>query len=324
MNVKLPRSSCLEPILDSSELRLIQMLETALGPDILRYKRDPEIVEIYTNMDGSLWIDRLGSGRSDTGIRLSDAARRRVIELVAGGRNQIVKENFPAISSELPGCGSRFQGMLPPVVQAPIFDIRKKAVKIFTLAEYVESNIMTSKQKSAIEEAVIERKNILIVGGTGTGKTTLANAILAEVAKTDSRILIIEDTQELQCEAPDTLSLRSRDNFSMTQCLKSTLRLRPDRIVIGEVRDGAALDLLKAWNTGHPGGIATVHANSAHGGLTRLEQLIQEAVPTPQRELIAEAINLLVYIEREHHGRRVKEIARMNGCENGKYQLTAI
>ena len=313
-----------DPVLDNGEVRLVQMLETALGTDIMRLKRDPEIVEIYTNMDGSLWIDRLGSGRENTGIRLSIPARRRVIELVAGGKNQVVKEEFPAISAELPGCGSRFQGMLPPVVQAPIFAIRKKAVKIFTLADYVESKIMTQVQKETIEEAVYLRQNILIVGGTGTGKTTLANAILALVAETDSRIIIIEDTQELQCSAPDTLLIRSRDNYSMTQCLKSTMRLRPDRIVIGEVRDGAALDLLKAWNTGHPGGIATVHANSAHGGLTRLEQLIQEVVATPQRELIAEAINLLIYIERENHGRKIKEIARMEGCENGKYRLTAI
>ena len=310
--------------LDSREIRLVQSLETALGADILRLKRDPEIVEIYTNADGSLWYERLGSGCQDTGLVLSPADRRRVIELVAGGCCQIVNEEIPAISAELPGCGSRFQGMLPPVVEEPIFAIRKKAVKIFTLTDYVAAGIMTETQKASIEEAVQARKNILIVGGTGTGKTTLANAILALIAEMDNRIIIIEDTRELQCSAQDKLQIRSRDNFSMTQALKSTMRLRPDRIVIGEVRDGSALDLLKAWNTGHPGGIATVHANSAHGGLTRLEQLIQEVVATPQRELIAEAINLLIYIERENHGRRIKEIARMEGCENGKYRLTAI
>ena len=310
--------------LDSSEKRLIQMLETALGPTILKLKQDPEVVEIYTNSKSELWIDRLGAGRQNTGILVPPSAVERVILLVAGGKNQIAKEEFPDLSAELPGCGSRFQGMLPPVSSVPIFCIRKKAVKIFTLDDYVASGIMTPLQRSAIEEAVEKRQNILIVGGTGTGKTTLANAILALMTDSDNRILIIEDTQELQCLAPDTEFLRSRDNYSMTQCLKATMRLRPDRIVIGEVRDGAALALLKAWNTGHPGGIATVHANSAHAGLTRLEQLIQEAVPTPQRDLIAEAVNLLVYIERENFGRKIKEIARMVGYENGKYQLVAV
>ena len=167
-------------------------------------------------------------------------------------------------------------------------------------------------------------KNILFVGGTGTGKTTATNAVLDEIAKTGDRLVILEDTKELQCSATNVVFLRTQDNIDMTRLLKSTMRLRPDRIVVGEVRDGAALALLKAWNTGHPGGISTIHADNAYAGLLRLESLIQEAIPSPQPQLIAEAVDIVIYIERVHFSRKVKEMAFVNGYKDGMYQLEYI
>ena len=169
-----------------------------------------------------------------------------------------------------------------------------------------------------------ERKNILVAGGTSTGKTTLANALLAEVAKTGDRVVLIEDTRELQCAAPNLVALRTKDGVaSLSDLVRSSLRLRPDRIPIGEVRGAEALDLLKAWGTGHPGGIGTIHAGSALGALRRLEQLIQEAVVTVPRALIAETIDLIAVLAGRGSARRLAELARVDGLgPAGDYVLT--
>ncbi|OPY77651.1 MAG: Type IV secretion system protein PtlH [Syntrophorhabdus sp. PtaU1.Bin153] len=309
---------------DTSHRRLLQMLTTAMGARITTLLEDPAVVELMLNPDGRLWVDRLGTGRSDTGYTINPADAQRVIELVASSTGSVCSADQPMVSAELPGSGNRFQGILPPVTSIPVFTIRKKALMVFTLDDYVRDRIISSSQRDKIIEAVHHKQNILIVGGTGSGKTTLANAVLDEVSKTLDRCIIIEDTLELQCTAPDTVFLRSRDHVSMNDLLKATMRLRPDRIIVGEVRGPEALTLLKAWNTGHPGGVATVHANSARGGLTRLEQLIQEAIPTPQKALIAEAVNIIIFIERYRHSRRVKEIVEVTGFTDGEYTIRTL
>lgn len=309
-------------IKDTSSERLITMLKTAMGPNIGSLLTDDGVIELMLNQDGKLWSDRLGIGRQDTGHTITPQDAERIIRLVATGTGAECNESKPLLSAELPGTGSRFQGVLPPIVPAPVFTIRKKALLIFTLDDYVSQGIMTECQKAAILEAVHTKQNILVTGGTGTGKTTLVNAILNEIAATHDRIVIIEDTLELQCAAPDTVFLRAREGVAtMNDLLRATMRLRPDRIVVGEVRGPEALSLLKAWNTGHPGGVATVHANSARAGLTRLEQLIQEAVITVPKELIAEAVNIVVHIERSGPGRKIREIVRVEGVVEGTYKL---
>jgi len=319
------QSSKTVSIRDTSSERLITMLKTAMGPNIGSLLTDDGVIELMLNQDGRLWSDRLGTGRQDTGHTITPQDAERIIRLVATGTGTECNELSPLLSAELPGAGSRFQGVLPPIVPAPIFTIRKKALLIFTLDDYVSQGIMTERQKAAILEAVHTRRNILVTGGTGTGKTTLVNAVLNEIAATNDRIVIIEDTLELQCSAPDTVFLRAKEGVAtMNDLLRATMRLRPDRIVVGEVRGPEALSLLKAWNTGHPGGCATVHANSARAGLTRLEQLIQEAVITVPKELIAEAINIVIHIEKSGHGRRIREIVRVDGVEAGKYLMLKI
>lgn len=300
------------------------MLRTALGTAIAGFLEDPQIVEVMLNPDGRLWIDRLSEGLSDTGERLSPADGERIIRLVAHHVGAEVHAGAPRVSAELPGTGERFEGLLPPVVTAPAFAIRKPAVAVFTLDDYVASKIMTAGQAAVLRVAVASRRNILIAGGTSTGKTTLTNALLAEVAKTADRVVLIEDTRELQCAAPNLVALRTRDGVaSLSDLVRSSLRLRPDRIPIGEVRGAEALDLIKAWGTGHPGGIGTIHAGTALGALRRLEQLIQEAVVTVPRALIAETINLLAVLDGRGSARRLTELASVNGLSpDGDYSLS--
>jgi type IV secretion system protein VirB11 len=302
--------------------RRTRMLRTAMGPAIAAALEDPEVVEILLNPDGSLWLDHLGVGRMPSGISLSASDAERIIRLVAAHVRAEVHAGAPILSAELPDTGERFEGVLPPIVRAPTFAIRKRAVSVMSLATYVADGVLTAAQAAFLRHAVRERQNILIAGGTSTGKTTLANALLHEVAATGDRVIILEDTVELQCCADDHVPLRTRAGVvSMAELVRSTLRLRPDRIVIGEVRGGEALDLLKAWGTGHPGGIATIHAGSAEGALVRLEQLILEAAVTVPRPLIAQAVNVIVYIAGRGRARRVDDIVRVTGLTANGYCL---
>ena len=301
------------------------MLRTAMGPVIAAALADPLVIEVMVNPDGTLRLDRLGEGRVDTGERLEAAEAERIIRLVASHVRAEVHANNPIISAELPS-GERFEGLLPPVALAPCFAIRKPAARVYRLADYVADHIMMPIQADALRKAVRDRRNILVAGGTSSGKTTLANALLAEMAGLDERVILIEDTRELQCAAPDCVALRTRRGVvSMADLVRSTLRLRPDRIVVGEVRGAEALDMLKAWNTGHPGGIATVHANSARSALYRIEQLCQEGIVTVPRRLIAEAINLVVFIHGRGTGRRIETVAEVTGLDGtGDYAVTAL
>ena len=305
-------------------LRGTRMLRTALGPAIAGFLEDPSIVEVMLNPDGRLWIDRLSEGLADTGERLSPADGDRIVRLVAHHVGAEVHAGSPRVSAELPGTGERFEGLLPPVVAAPTFAIRKPAVAVFGLQDYVAAGIMTADQAEILRRAVADRRNILVAGGTSTGKTTLTNALLAEVSKSADRVVLIEDTRELQCAAPNLVAMRTKDGVAtLSDLVRSSLRLRPDRIPIGEVRGAEALDLLKAWGTGHPGGIGTIHAGTAIGALRRLEQLIQEAVVTVPRALIAETIDLVAVLSGRGASRRLAELACVEGLgPSGDYRIT--
>jgi type IV secretion system protein TrbB len=303
-----------------------RMLRTALGPAIARFLEDPAVVEVMLNPDGRIWVDRLSEGLADIGERMSAADGERIVRLVAHHVGAEVHGRRPRVSAELPETGERFEGLLPPVVMAPTFAIRKPAVAVFTLDDYVAGGIMTADQAAVLRAAIVSRANILVAGGTSTGKTTLTNALLAEVAKSTDRVVIIEDTRELQCAAPNLVAMRTKDGVAtLSDLVRSSLRLRPDRIPIGEVRGSEALDLLKAWGTGHPGGIGTIHAGSGIGALRRLEQLIQEVVITVPRALIAETIDLVAVLTGRGSGRRLAELARVDGLgPDGDYRIIPV
>lgn len=303
--------------------RAVDAIRHALGEVIATALADKATVEVMVNPDGSIWVDRIGEGRHHIG-RMERADADTVLRFLADHAGVVVTTDYPLVSATLPVTGERFQGTFPPITAAPSFTIRKRPEKIFTLDDYVAQGIMTTEAVELIRAAVAERLNILIIGGTGSGKTTFANAVLAEPAFAGDRVVIIEDTPELQCAAPDCVQLFTKARepaVTMADLVKATLRLRPDRIVIGEVRDGAALDMIKAWNTGHPGGVATLHANSPLDALYRLEDLIGEVVEKPPQRAIASAINIIVQIKRTFDGRRVDQVRRVYPGDLGGYNL---
>ncbi len=308
---------------DQTAERYTRMLRTALGPAVGALLADSEVVELMLNPDGRIWVDRLGTGLCDTTHTMAAADGERIIRLVAHHVGAQAHRESPRLSAELPTSGERFEGLLPPLVANPSFSIRKPAAAIFTLADYVAAGIMSLAQAEDLRQAVKDRLNIIIAGATSSGKTTLANALLAEVAKSNDRVVLIEDTRELQCASPNLIALRTKDGVAtLADLVRSALRLRPDRIPIGEVRGAEALDLLKAWGTGHPGGIGTLHAGTAVGALLRLEQLIQEAVVTVPRALIADTIDLIVVLQGRGNQRRVSEMARVRPLSDaGTYSL---
>jgi len=288
---------------------LLRGIAHNLGADIIDALKDEDVIEIMLNPDGRLWIEKFG--RPMTMISMVTPAQADLaISLIASALKVVATRETPIIEGELPLDGSRFEGLIPPVVAAPTFTIRKKASKIFTFEDYVAAGNLTPKARCLLEEAVTDHRNILVVGGTGSGKTTFVNAVIEAVARLtpEDRLVIIEDTSELQSSSENRVNLHTTDFVDMQRLLRATMRLRPDRILVGEVRDVSALALVKAWNTGHVGGLATVHANSAREGLTRIEQLIAEGRYQPQKEVLAEAIHYVVFMKKKSGIRRVTEI----------------
>jgi type IV secretion system protein VirB11 len=305
-----------------SHPRLVRKLQEALGDQLCVALDDSNVVEIMLNPDGKLFIERLGHGVAPAG-EMSSAAAEMVIGTVAHALQSEVDTNQPIISGELPIGGHRFEGLLPPIVARPAFTIRRRASRLIPLDDYVRNGVMTDLQAGTIRSAIASRLNIIISGGTGSGKTTLANAVIDEIVRStpEDRLVVLEDTAEIRCAAENAVLLHTSDTVDMARLLKSTMRLRPDRIVVGEVRDGAALTLLKAWNTGHPGGVATIHSNTAMSALRRLEQLTAEASQQPMHEVIGEAVDLIVSIERTPRGRRVRDIITVERFANGEYEI---
>ena len=292
-----------------------------MGAELCGAMADPSVVEVMLNPDGTVWTDRLGKGMQYL-CDMSDVQALQMLGTVAHMLGTVINADNPKVEGELPGDGSRVEGVIPPVVPRPSFNLRKKASAVFSLEEYVKSGRALAEDIEILREAVRKRKNILVVGGTGTGKTTFVNAIINEIRllTPQHRLLILEDTQELQCAAENFVAMRTNDNISMQDLLKITMRQRPDRIIIGEVRGKEALDMIKAWNTGHPGGVCTVHANDARAGLLRIEQLISEVSQASMRDLVAEAIDIVVFLVRDPKiGPKLSELISVEGVKDGDY-----
>lgn len=331
---------------DQHHIRLEAKLRRELSETILQLLEDELTEDVVLNPDSSVWAKRMGSGFRVVGA-ISPTQAASALNTIAAWKGTVMNHDRPILETELPLDGSRFEGIVSPVVRNPIFAIRLRPRQIFTLANYEKSGIITGKEDDLnqirkrdtfiedvrgldhagiIRAAVAARKNILIVGATGSGKTTLVNAILDELSQSapDDRVISIEDTTELQCSVRNYVDLRAVGNVSMLDCLRACMRLKPTRIVVGEVRGAEAHTMLKAWNTGHPGGAATVHANDALSGLIRLESLVAEATSAPQQTLIAEAIDLVVFVDQESRlqaGRKVRELMVVTGYREGRYQV---
>jgi type IV secretion system protein TrbB len=287
------------------------VLAAALGAQVAAALNAPEVTEALINADGRLWLDRAGTGLEETLVVIPAADREAAIRLLAHEAGETVGPDRPLLSAVLPGSAARVQAVLPPLVTAPVLAIRKRPERIFTLDDYVAGGAATPAQAAELSAAVRDRRNIIVAGGAGSGKTTLLNALLAEPPFRAARTLVLEDTAELQVSGGNVVRLltkRTAPQVTLRDLVQTALRLRPDRIIVGEVRDAAALDVLKAWNTGHPGGLLTLHANSAADALGRLEDLCLEAGGGDPSRLIAQGAGLIVFIERAASGRRVSEI----------------
>ena len=289
--------------------RLRSKLSRDFGEQVMAALQEPSVIEILLNADGTLWLEKLGEAMSEVG-HLDATSAAAAIQTAATLAGQPGSSLSPIVQCVLPFRGERFEGLLPPVVTQPVFSIRKPALQVFTLEDLTRQGVLSAAQSRCLVQAILRRRNIVVSGGVSTGKTTFCNALVAEVAQTtpEHRLILIEDTPELQCAAPNHVALCTGEAADMGALLRATLRLRPDRILVGEVRGGEALTLLKAWNTGHPGGLTTVHANSPKAALSRLEQLANEAASGPHRDLIVEAVDLVVQLQRSQCGRRVSDI----------------
>ncbi len=309
------------PVGQETGARYGEMMARYLGPVILRAFGNDDVTEIYVNpQDGMVRFDTRSRGRIASGVSVTPTRVEMFLNAVATSLGLTLGAEHPGLEAELPAAefrGSRLQGFVPPVTPAPAFTIRKPPAVVYSLDDYVAAGVLSRAERAEFRRAVHEHQNVLIAGGTNTGKTTLANALLREITElfpTD-RIVILEDTVELQCLAPDHLALRTSPAVTLAQLVKSALRTSPTRIVVGEVRGSEALDLLDAWATGHPGGVATVHASSPEGALLRLDRLAQRANVPPQRYLVAEAVHLIAVLEGSHARRRLTELVRVEGLD---------
>ena len=308
--------------------RLGNKLKREFGVFIVSALDNPDVLEICVNSDGRIWLEEKTKRLYDTGERIRPENLTAALGTIAAMNGMELNENTPVLEGKLPLDGSRVEGAIPPTTpDGPSISIRKHASAIFPLSRYVSEGRIPEEAAVFLREMIYDAKNILVAGGTSSGKTTFVNALireLLEIAPND-RLIVIEDTQELQCATTNKQNFVSTDTVSMMKLLKTAMRYRPDRIIIGEVRGGEALDLLKSWNTGHPGGLATVHANNAAAALLRLEQLISEVSVTPMHALIAEAINVVVYMQEFGRlGRQVTEIIRVTGYGEGGYLFEQI
>ena len=306
-------------------------LKQDLGQLVLSALSDDVIYEVLLNPDGVLWVDGY-QGKREYGM-MTAAAAKNLINTIASVSDEVVTPKNPSFSGELwveineEFKLFRFQAFIPPVVPYPAFAIRKRAGRVIALEEYVKDESITRKQEKIIKESVRNRKFILVIGGIQSGKTTFANAILDCIAQThpEDRVVIIEDTQELKCNVKDSVTMRSSPVKSMNDLIFDSMRMRPDRIIIGEVRGKEAHSLIKAWNTGHQGGLSTIHANSAQSGILRLEQLVMEAGVAPVPEAIVEAVNVLVFIQKTSKfkiKREVTSILELYGFDKNEGYLT--
>ncbi|WP_226669065.1 P-type conjugative transfer ATPase TrbB [Microbulbifer aggregans] len=315
-----------------SQSRLQAKLGRELGPIICNALENDRVLEIMANPDGKLWIEEFGKAPYIAG-EIPPSHLQSILGTIAASINSACNRENPVVEGVLPIGGHRFAGVHHANTGTSncAFAIRKKPTRVFSLDEYVGTGTITSEQKGIIDKAITEKWNILVVGGTGSGKTTLTNGVLSRVNDLcpDDRIFLVEDTQEIICRQKNTVQITTSDYLSSYGALKLALRFRPDRVMFGEVRDGVALDLLKAWNTGHPGGVCTLHANSSEEALERLSEMIQEKCSGDFRSLIGRSVDLCLFIQKSPSsasGRIVRDLIKVERFDKdrGEFSFSTI
>jgi pilus assembly protein CpaF len=299
------------------------------------YLMDPDVSEIMINGPERVFIERQGFLEEAAGVTLNERSLLVAVKNIARRLGSDISEEKPILDSRLPD-GSRVAAVIPPCSLAGVtLTIRKFNARRFGLDDLVRIGTVTEEVAGVLEIAVRSRKNILISGGTGTGKTTLLN-ILANFIPREDRILVIEDTAEIQIQAPNLVRFEARaaegglPAVTIRELLKASLRHRPDRIILGEIRGGEAFDLLQLLNTGHSGTLSTVHANSAAQALSRFTTcVLQSEMELPYRAIksnIADSVDLIVQIERRPGRRFVSEVLELRGYspEIDRYDLDPI
>lgn len=308
------------------DARKIEKVSRHLGELVRGLLSETDVIEVSRNPDGVVWVDRAGRDKEAAGTMPENEALA-LLQTLAGINTLELNEENPVIECVLPESGARFSGVIPPIVSGTTFAIRQRADRIFTLDDYITDDVLTMDEANIIRSFIAARKNIVVVGGTGSGKTTFVNALIDEMVKLtpEDRVVIIEDTNEIQCKAENAVQLLTSEHVSMSDLLRLSLRLSPKRILVGEVRSAEALDLIMSWNTGHSGGFATIHADSSEKGLSRIKSCISMNPnrPNPIEPLIGEAVNLLVFIAKTKNGRKIESILKVDGW-NGKYLLTEL
>lgn len=312
---------------------------------VLKAIDTPDVEDVVLNPDGTLWQKTRTEGWSPVSSIDEDGAYE-IVQSIAAIAHRPLNESRPVLETVFPIDGSRFEAVIPPVTRRPVFSLRVKRTGRLRFSSYEEQRVLTDAadplnvsttaedflaqvkgkpHADILRYAVEHKRTVLYVGPTGSGKTTLSDTHLTEIGllAPQDRVVYIEDTPELVCDIPNSVDLLACEDIGidMLRCVRIAMRLRPKRIVVGEVRGAEAHALLKAWNTGHPGGIATVHADDAYSGLLRMESLVAESTATPQHDLIAQAIHLVVFIEEENRlpaGRKVREILALTGYDRAR------
>jgi type IV secretion system protein VirB11 len=274
------------------------MLYAACGAQITAALYDDEVTEICVNADGGIWIELLGKPMQWIGT-MPKEHRLQILYLVAKMYNdRVITSEHPHLEAILPG-GQRFTGCIPPMSDGPELNIRVPNVRILTREDYVPGTC-SDVLWTIMTGSIVRKKNILVIGGMSSGKSTLLNALIAHIP-VEERIVTIEDTPELKIALPNVVRRYTSNTWTMADVARMALRTAARRIIPGEIRDGAtAVAVLTAWGTGHPGGLCTLHANSAHEALIHLEELCAEVSPGDFRPRIGRTIDLIVALARAH------------------------
>lgn len=294
------------------------LLLSLAGPVLAAYLDDCEVLEVMCNDNGTCYVTRFGIGMVEV-AHPGFTALDRFLSAIAHEVGQEWRASAPRLAAALEDLGWRVQAGRPPLAPAPFLSLRKHPAHVFPLDDFVAKGILTEPERAVLEQAMAAKQRLIIAGGVGSAKTSLVNALLDSIRETSDRVILVEDAPELHCAVRNCTRLRVvHGQWSLRDLIQDTLRLNPSRLVVGEVRGGEALGMLKAFQTGHSG-LTTLHVDEAAHALHRLEQLVQEVSVSPQRELIGEVVDRIVHMAKYGPTWRCTGLLAVHGYASGTY-----